>query len=444
LKYKNKYDKEQFRKALQAMLEFTSDKKFGVKNNAVPNNFISEIATEINNEIIKNIDIDIFLENDVEKIRSYEEELTNYISRYTNDNFKKSDYPEIKNSGKNSLLWKELLPKLVKTIIEYLQNLNDIHLKEVVREEAKELTSTLLGYTRYQLNQLGDKGKSDLSKIEEQFADAGKFQEEVKALESENSRKKLQLSLNMAKILLKDEKNSDALIFTNEIDSFMALLTDLELNAEKIRLAEKSWEKLQHLFLRSDDSDENLEQKIFEGLTQNGPEKRKIEELLFTSYSYFINQGIKKYQLSEEEIFDAYTETILLAITRIENHTFQVGTSLETWLYQIFHNKCIDQLRKKTTNKYSIHHTSSINKALFQLSDNNKSFEQALVEKSEWDLLKQKINEMDGPCGQLLLLFAEGHSDKDISELMSFKNADVVKTSRLRCMQKLRELYKSI
>jgi RNA polymerase sigma-70 factor (ECF subfamily) len=38
-------------------------------------------------------------------------------------------------------------------------------------------------------------------------------------------------------------------------------------------------------------------------------------------------------------------------------------------------------------------------------------------------------------------MFAEGFSDKEIAAAMNYKTPEVVKTSRLRCMQKLRETY---
>jgi RNA polymerase sigma-70 factor (ECF subfamily) len=41
----------------------------------------------------------------------------------------------------------------------------------------------------------------------------------------------------------------------------------------------------------------------------------------------------------------------------------------------------------------------------------------------------------------MLLLWADGYSDKDIAGLMEYKTPDVVKTTRLRCLEKLKQLY---
>ena len=184
------------------------------------------------------------------------------------------------------------------------------------------------------------------------------------------------------------------------------------------------------------------DEELIENLRQESSFKRKGEEQLFTSYTYFIREGMHKHSLSEDEAFDAYSDTILSAIEKIRNGSFEGRSSLKTWLYQIFHNKCVDLLRKKTTNKHSVHQTTTINDWLLQLSDTGKSIVQKLIDKTDWDLLKQKLNELGDTCRQLLTLSAEGYSDKEIGEVMEYKTADVVKTSRLRCLEKLRQLYK--
>lgn len=184
------------------------------------------------------------------------------------------------------------------------------------------------------------------------------------------------------------------------------------------------------------------DEELIENLRQESSLKRKGEEQLFTNYTYFIREGMQKHTLSEDETFDAYSDTILSAIEKIRNGSFEGRSSLKTWIYQIFHNKCVDLLRKKATNKHSVHQTTTINDWLFQLSDTGKSIIQKLIDKTDWDLLKQKLNEIGDTCKRLLTFSAEGYSDKEIGELMEYKTADVVKTSRLRCLEKLRQLYK--
>ena len=88
-----------------------------------------------------------------------------------------------------------------------------------------------------------------------------------------------------------------------------------------------------------------------------------------------------------------------------------------------------------------MHRALSIPDMLLQMADTAKSVIQEMMEKTDRELIKQKLNEIGQTCRQLLMQWAEGYSDKEIAASMEYKTADVVKTSRLRCLEKLRQLY---
>ena len=186
----------------------------------------------------------------------------------------------------------------------------------------------------------------------------------------------------------------------------------------------------------------SFDRDLITNLLQDGIVRKKAEDQLFSQYAYFIEQGMQKYSFQEDEAFNVYADTIMAAIAKITNHSFEERSSLKTWLYQIFHNKCVDLVRKKTTNKSSVHRALSVPDMLLQMADTAKSVIQELMEKADKDLVTQKLKEIGENCRQLLLQWAEGFSDKEIAVSMEYKTADVVKTSRLRCLEKLRQLYK--
>ena len=188
----------------------------------------------------------------------------------------------------------------------------------------------------------------------------------------------------------------------------------------------------------------SFDRDIIYRLRQDGIDRKKGEEQLFSSYAYFIQQAMHNFSFTEDEAFNIYADTILAAINQITSGTFQERSSLKTWLHQIFHNKCVDLVRKKATNKSSVHRALSIPDMLLQMADTAKSVIQEMMEKTDRELIKQKLNEIGQTCRQLLMQWAEGYSDKEIAAAMEYKTADVVKTSRLRCLEKLRQLYKSI
>ena len=184
------------------------------------------------------------------------------------------------------------------------------------------------------------------------------------------------------------------------------------------------------------------DQEIIEQLRQSGIDKRRSEEELFNRFSYFVREGMTKHALSEDESFNAYSDTILAALENIRNTHFEARASLKTYLFQIFHNKCVDLLRKRTTNKNSVHRPETISDRLMHISDSARSVVQKLIDQSDWSRLREKLNKMEEKCRQLLMFWGENYSDKEIASFLQYKTADVVKTTRLRCLDRLRKLYK--
>jgi len=185
------------------------------------------------------------------------------------------------------------------------------------------------------------------------------------------------------------------------------------------------------------------EYEIIDRLTRGGADRKKGEELLFTRFAYFIKDAIYKYSLSYEEAFDLYSDTIIAGIEKIVNGSFQGQSSLKTWLYSIFHNKYVDLIRKKTTNKNSVHRVVEIPDVLLQVSDEARTIIQHLIVKTDHEVLRQKLLQIGNNCKELLLFWADGYSDKEIVDVMKYKTPEVVKTTRLRCLDKLKQLYHS-
>ncbi len=181
--------------------------------------------------------------------------------------------------------------------------------------------------------------------------------------------------------------------------------------------------------------------EIIHIIRENESTKSIAENQLFLRYAYFITEGKRQYSLSEDDAFTAYSDTILTTLNNIKNSTFENRSSLKTYLFKIFHYKCVDLIRKKTTNKRTIHQTAIMSDMLDMLGDEAKNILQELIEKNDQNLLRTRLNELGGKCRELLMYFADGFKDKEIASFMAYKAAEVVKTTRLRCLEKLRNLY---
>ncbi|MEO8584480.1 MAG: sigma-70 family RNA polymerase sigma factor [Flavitalea sp.] len=183
----------------------------------------------------------------------------------------------------------------------------------------------------------------------------------------------------------------------------------------------------------------NAERAILEGLLRGGSDRRLQEKRLYENFHYFIKQGTQKYSLPEEECASAYSDTIITVIDSVVSGKFERRSSIKSYAFRIFANKCVDALRKLTTNKQGIYQTSSIEGLVTQLPDKVRSIVQEIILRNEKTQMMQKLQELGEKCRQLLLYFEDGYSDKEISSIMQYNSAEVVKTSRLRCIEKLKE-----
>ena len=184
--------------------------------------------------------------------------------------------------------------------------------------------------------------------------------------------------------------------------------------------------------------------QILTGLKSNYKERLVQEKKLYEAYRYFIEEGSRKYNLNNEDSFSAYSDAILSAIHNIINERFDGRSSLKTYLFQIFSNKCIDLVRKNTTNKHQVHQTMAMPELLSQLPDHTRIIIERLIDKQKQEAIKVQLEAIGEKCREILLLFEDGLTDKEISEALSYNNAAVAKTTRLRCLEKLKERVKSL
>jgi RNA polymerase sigma factor (sigma-70 family) len=188
----------------------------------------------------------------------------------------------------------------------------------------------------------------------------------------------------------------------------------------------------------------NQDAGILYGLKSGYSERIAQEKILYLQYNYFIQEGCRKYNIAYDESFSMYSDAVLAVIHNIIANRFDGDASLKTYLFQIFSNKCIDLLRKSTTNKQKVHHPVTAADMLEQLPDNAKTIVEKLIDEQKKKTLKELLEQIGVKCKEVLLLFEDGFTDKEIALQLSYNNAAVVKTTRLRCLEKLRERMNSI
>ena len=178
---------------------------------------------------------------------------------------------------------------------------------------------------------------------------------------------------------------------------------------------------------------------IIEGLRSGFRERASYEKILYLKYNYFIREGSRKYSISQEDSFSAYSDAVLSAILNIVNDKFDGQSSLKTYLFRVFCNKCIDLVRKNSINKERTNHSTSVPELLGQLPDKTRSVIEQLIHRDIRKAVWESLEQIGEKCKEVLLFFEDGYSDREIAEKLAYNSAAVVKTTRLRCLEKIRE-----
>src|SRR5690606_9517805 len=166
------------------------------------------------------------------------------------------------------------------------------------------------------------------------------------------------------------------------------------------------------------------ETSLILGLQEGGIKRPLFERKLYEYFFYLIKQGAWKYGLSEDVCASAYSDTVINVIENVVAGRFQAKSSLKTYTYKIFMNKCVDEMRKNATNKGKVNNRNKeIDSLIINLPDKARNIVQQMIDKSNQLLLIQKVNELGGKCRELLLLFEDGYSDKEIAQQMNYNSA---------------------
>jgi RNA polymerase sigma factor (sigma-70 family) len=178
---------------------------------------------------------------------------------------------------------------------------------------------------------------------------------------------------------------------------------------------------------------------IIQGLKGSDRERQKQENVLYTENEYLIiKEGCHKHRLSYDESKSAYHDALMSVVENIILDRFDGNSSIKTYLYKIFSHKCIDQIRKNTTNKSGVHNTVPLPDLVDQLPDGSRTIVESIMTQQLKDKVKEQLMVLGEKCKEILLLYEDGLTDKEIAEQLSYNNAAVAKTTRLRCLEKLR------
>lgn len=188
---------------------------------------------------------------------------------------------------------------------------------------------------------------------------------------------------------------------------------------------------------KSPDSDpaKLTDQEVLDACDAGGATRERAISYLYKQYMGFVYDAQKKYrQLSVEELRDAYGEAVLGLSRQIDNEALRGESSLGTYLFRSFSNRCVDKIRRHASNKADwVSHIPN-------LPDRARNMLEEMVHSEEFQALAPYLEKIGDKCKQILL-DAEyfGYSQEEIATRIGAKNAGTVSSLKHRCMKRLRE-----
>lgn len=146
-----------------------------------------------------------------------------------------------------------------------------------------------------------------------------------------------------------------------------------------------------------------------------------------------------RYGLEEADVLDAYQDAVIALYEQVvEGRLKELSSSIKTYLFAIGKNKLVDRLRAKGRELKQLDPVEIDQVGLEEWEEK--------IELSHRQLkVKAALDQLGGPCQQLLLLFYyQRYSIEAIRLEMGYHTDNVVKANKSRCMKKLRTLIKDL
>lgn len=158
----------------------------------------------------------------------------------------------------------------------------------------------------------------------------------------------------------------------------------------------------------------------------------KIYDIMLPKVTRWVmnNSGNKS---DAHDLFHETLETILLKVDNIHS-------SFEGMVMTISKNKWTDKIRKKTTSE-------KCKAQLTKFQKNNSGINQISFQKENHAYAKHKLmdkyfSELSTICQEVIILLKQGHTVREIIDLMNFNNANTLYRRKAACIERWTTLIK--
>ena len=169
-----------------------------------------------------------------------------------------------------------------------------------------------------------------------------------------------------------------------------------------------------------------------DGIRRSDP---KVLRAIYENYHKAILQLVEKNRGTADDAQDVFQEGLMLIFQKVKQPDFKLTSSFFTYFYAVCRNIWSNQMRKKSFGEVS-------------LSEDMKSMvkdeaPEVLEHNEQYTLYRQKFLELGKECQQLLGLFMQKVSLKEIAEKMGLSSVGYAKKKKFKCKEKLVKLVKN-
>ncbi len=160
-----------------------------------------------------------------------------------------------------------------------------------------------------------------------------------------------------------------------------------------------------------------------------------MERVYLDHRDEFVNWFKGKYRLTSDEALDHYQDIITIFFEKvISGNLEEVQSSIKTYLFGMGKNRMLQKFQQQT--RKDRHNVNLLEHYTFLAEDDHSKsvFENAS------DTLGRIFDELNESCREILRLFYfEKKSMSEIAQILGHKNEGVSRTTKKRCMEKVRD-----
>jgi len=162
-----------------------------------------------------------------------------------------------------------------------------------------------------------------------------------------------------------------------------------------------------------------LDEEIVAGILAGGSQRQKYTNYLYDRYHRYIYTGIKKYKISLEQAQEAFADALIGVCKQIDNQKFRGESSISSYLFRAFSNRCVDKLRSATSYIGEEELEDHLNVPAYA-----HNMLQRMELKESWQQVSQLMDELGEQCKRLILDSEYfGFTMDELAQKMGFNKA---------------------